>query len=101
MYSIPIPMFDMAIEVFTDFKEFEEKSDYTITDEDGVTAGNLVYIGNPKDIYTIIHESVHVVDWILEVRLDFKQPKSLMSTTELRAYMTDWVSKEIIKCLDK
>jgi hypothetical protein len=98
MKVINIPIFDMDIEVYENYKDFERDQEYTVTDEEGVCIGNAVWVKDAKAIGVIFHEASHLADFIIEERLDM-EVSGLRSSTELRAYMLEWIGLEIIKCL--
>lgn len=100
MKVIELPIFNMDINVFScnESKDFEAQTELTITDEDGIQCGNYMWFSTNEDPL-IVHECSHMVDWILEVRLDYK-PESFLNSTEIRAYMLEWIYKEVKKCLE-
>ena len=62
--------------------------DYSLTiddDDDGMSCGNGIWIGNPC-VDICCHEVSHYVDWIVDERLRMPAQK-LIATTELRAYL--------------
>ena len=62
----------------------------------GHTCENYVWI-NSRDPSVCTHEAVHLSDWIIGQHLGMDSV-SLENTTELRAYMVEYLSVKIFNC---
>lgn len=80
-----------------ELEKFKKAYNVKYDGEYGITSGNGVWVGKSSDaIGVCYHEAIHIVDWILEDRLDMQQG-TLDSNKELRAYLTEFVGNEIRK----
>lgn len=66
------------------------------TRSNGVTDFIMVFIGTPNHTQ-IAHETVHIVNYILNSRGVVLDPVN----DEPQAYLTGWVTNEVYKCLNK
>ena len=106
MRKLYIAPFDCTIFVFNydEADGFTKKTGISVVDDGGYTfyartCGHSVWIGGEKSADRIgmcYHEAVHIVDWILEERLQSTQG-TLESNTEIRAYLTEYVGNGIRK----
>lgn len=77
-------------------KAFEKMFDVTVLPTDiGCVVGSGVFL-RKTDIGTIIHESTHLVDNLLQERLGIGK-HLLLDTTELRAYLIEYIAEKLIK----
>jgi len=99
MKKARLAVFDLSVYIYGNdekgrfLKEFSQEDGNSY----GMTSGNGVWIGECDDMFGLIyHEANHIVDWILVERLkcDFV---GLMGSSEIRAYLLEWVGKEIRK----
>lgn len=100
LIDIPIYKMKLTIEQSTNFRKLLDKYGYTNHPDDKTEAicfinkGHIAVLFNGKcSINTIVHESVHVVNYIYEyigVKLD-------VVNDEHQAYLTSWVVDEIVK----
>ena len=95
MINITLKIFDIDIKVTEDPIEFNQLTDFIITEETGVVAGPFIWVSDLTNLPLVVHEVCHIVDWLLEERLDMNVT-SLRDTTELRAYITEYIFKEIV-----
>ena len=105
MKKFRIDVFDCSFYVYRSDELARFNNDYGVdigTQSHGVTVGNGVWIGDSSDdiVGVCYHEASHVVDWILETRLEMKQG-DLLGNAELRAYLLEHIGGKIRKyCCD-
>jgi len=104
MTKLYIAPFDCTIFVYKndEREKFEKAYDVEVGDSFAMTSGSGVWIGEHKDLVGVCyHEAVHLVDWLIEVRLCMKT-RSLWDNTELRAYLVEYVGGAIRRfCCDR
>ena len=88
--TISIDIFDYNIFVYDDVSKFIK--DYDLDESTdckalGMVSGNGVFF-NDTSATTIVHETVHLVDNILNEHL-------ACDNTEVRAYLTEYIFKEL------
>ena len=100
MKSFYVEPFNVVVRVYSK-DEFARFVAETNADADannhGHTCENAIWVGT-HDRDTCVHEAVHLNDWIIGQHLGMDNI-SLDSTTELRAYMVEYLARKIGECL--
>ena len=103
MKSFYVEPFNVVVRVYSkdEFDRFVSESgvDAESCDQNdhGEVFHNSVWISTNEN-HIIVHEAVHLNDWIIGQHLGMDNI-SLDSTTELRAYMVEYLARKIGECL--
>ncbi len=98
MKKLYIAPFDCSIFIYkeNEREKFEKNFSTTTRTNYAQVTGNGVWMGGHDNLVGVCyHEAVHLVDWVLEERLEIEQGK-LSDNTELRAYLTEYIGNAIV-----
>ena len=97
-----IEPFNVLVKVYSahEFARFAKDSNADADENNhGLVCENHVWIGS-ADPSVCTHEAVHLSDWVIGQHLGMDMV-SLENSTELRAYMVEYLSNKIFACLEK
>lgn len=97
MNKLMIPMFQTAVYFYSPREKAEYEKAYNVVPDSvtGQANGNGVWVAS-DDNETVLHECIHLCDWLIYQRLAIDATDSI---TELRAYITEYLFSEYTKYL--